>query len=78
MKKILFAIALVALCAGCDTVERNQWLQYVKEGDAGGFYVVERIPVPLNLVLTNTFYEITHTNATFTFVFGIEKENGEK
>lgn len=77
MKKVLFAIALAALCAGCGT-EKNQWLQYAKGGDAGGSYVVERIPVPSNLVLTNTLYEITPTNATFTFVFGIEKENGEK
>ena len=75
MKKILFAIALAALCVGCGA-EKNQWLQYAKGGDVGGSYVVKRISVPSDLVLTNTFYEITPTNATFTFVFGIE--NGEK
>lgn len=74
MKKILFVIAFVMFCVGCG-VKKSQNVEVHYATDGVGYVVAENIAIPPHLTLTNTVYEITQTNATVTFSFGIKENN---
>jgi len=74
MKKILFVIAFAMFCVGCSE-RRAQSVEAHYSTDGVGYVVAENIAIPPHLTLTNTVYEITQTNATVTFSFGIKENN---
>lgn len=74
MKKILFVIAFAMFCIGCG-VKKSQNVEVHYATDGVGYVVAENIAIPPHLTLTNTVYEITRTNATVTFSFGIKENN---
>ena len=79
MKKILFAIALFAvILCGCNDQKMTQSVAVHVSTDGFGYFVAQDINIPKHLSLTNTVYEITQTNATVTFSFGIKDTKNEK